>query len=105
MATIAVLGTGIMGAPMARNLAASGFTVRVWNRTIDKARPVPGHGVIVCGSPPDAACDADFVLTMLADVEAVVAVIDSADGPFTGTGSPVGLQIVPGRIDGTQRAA
>src|SRR3954454_1502042 len=105
MATIAVLGTGIMGAPMARSLAASGFTVRVWNRTIDKARPLADHGVIVCGSPHDAACDADFVLTMLADVEAVVAVIESADGPFTGTGSPVWLQMSTVGIDGTQRLA
>ena len=34
---VAVLGTGIMGAPMARNLLKAGFPVRVWNRTPDKA--------------------------------------------------------------------
>ena len=36
-ATVAVLGTGIMGAAMARNLLAAGMEVRVWNRTREKA--------------------------------------------------------------------
>ena len=40
MATIAVLGTGVMGAPMARNLARAGHEVRAWNRSPDKAAPV-----------------------------------------------------------------
>ena len=35
--TVAVLGTGTMGAPIARNLIRAGFEVRVWNRTPDKA--------------------------------------------------------------------
>src|SRR3954452_1497209 len=103
MTTIAVLGTGIMGAPMARNLATSGFAVRAWNRTIDKAKPLAERGVVVCESAQDAARDADFVLTMLADIEAVVSVIDGADGPFTGAGSPVWLQMSTVGIDGTQR--
>ena len=34
---VAVLGTGIMGAPMARNLLKAGFQVPVWDRTPDKA--------------------------------------------------------------------
>jgi 3-hydroxyisobutyrate dehydrogenase-like beta-hydroxyacid dehydrogenase len=36
-ATVTVLGTGIMGAAMARNLLAAGMEVRVWNRTREKA--------------------------------------------------------------------
>jgi 3-hydroxyisobutyrate dehydrogenase len=101
MATIAVLGTGIMGAPMARNLAASGFTVRVWNRTIDKAQPLAEDGAVICTSPREAADGADFVLTMLADIDAVASVVDSGDGPFTGDTSPVWLQMSTVGIDGT----
>ena len=41
---VAVLGTGIMGAPMARNLLKAGFQVRVWNRTPEKARLLPADG-------------------------------------------------------------
>ena len=40
MTTVAVLGTGYMGAPMARNIAAAGHDVRVWNRTRSKAEPL-----------------------------------------------------------------
>jgi len=38
--TVAVIGTGIMGAPMAANLASSGLDVRVWNRSREKAEPL-----------------------------------------------------------------
>jgi 3-hydroxyisobutyrate dehydrogenase-like beta-hydroxyacid dehydrogenase len=41
---VAVLGTGIMGTPMARNLLNSGFQVRVWNRTPEKARVLGADG-------------------------------------------------------------
>ena len=37
MGRVAVLGTGIMGGPMARNLLRAGHEVTVWNRTIEKA--------------------------------------------------------------------
>ena len=70
--TVAVLGTGIMGAAMARNLARSGHAVRVWNRTRAKAEPLAAeHGVQVCDTPADAVRNADVVLTMLYDGDAV----------------------------------
>ncbi|WP_330289273.1 NAD(P)-dependent oxidoreductase [Streptomyces sp. NBC_00576] len=70
--TVAVLGTGIMGAAMARNLARSGHAVRVWNRTRAKAEPLAAeNGVQVCDTPADAVRDADVVLTMLYDGDAV----------------------------------
>lgn len=69
--TVAVLGTGIMGAPMARNLARAGFTVRAWNRTRQKSEPLANDGITVCDSPAQAATGADFVLTMVADGDAV----------------------------------
>ena len=68
---VAVLGTGIMGAAMARNLLSEGMEVRVWNRSREKAEPLKEDGAEVTGSPADAARGADFLLTMLADAEAV----------------------------------
>lgn len=65
---VAVLGTGIMGGPMARNLAAAGHEVRVWNRTRAKAE---GLGAEVAGSPAEAVGGAEVVLTMLTDGRAV----------------------------------
>jgi 3-hydroxyisobutyrate dehydrogenase len=68
---IAVLGTGRMGAPIARNLLAAGFGVAVWNRTPGRARELASAGARLAASPADAAGSADVVLTMLADGDAV----------------------------------
>jgi 3-hydroxyisobutyrate dehydrogenase len=76
--TVAVLGTGTMGAPMARSLATAGFPVRVWNRSRDKAESLAGDGITVAGSPADAAAGADVLITMLYDVASVAAVAPEA---------------------------
>jgi 3-hydroxyisobutyrate dehydrogenase len=70
---VAWIGTGLMGAPMARNLADAGHEVRVWNRTAAKAE---GLGAHVAGSPAEAVDGADVVVTMLADGPAVAAAME-----------------------------
>ena len=75
---VAVLGTGIMGAPMARNLLKAGFQVRVWNRTPDKARVLAADGADLAETPDDAVREAAFVITMLTDTNAVLAVMGQA---------------------------
>ena len=69
--SIAFLGTGLMGLPMAANLAKSGFGVRAWNRTREKAEPLAALGASVHNSAADAVKGADFVITMLTDGPAV----------------------------------
>jgi 3-hydroxyisobutyrate dehydrogenase len=78
MACIAVLGTGLMGAPMARNLARAGHEVRAWNRSPEKAAPLREDGIEVSETPAAAAADAEVVMTMLADADAVLAVAREA---------------------------
>lgn len=78
--TVAVLGTGVMGFPMARNLAIAGYTVRAWNRSIDKAAPLTEHGVTVSDAVADAVTGADVVVTMLLDADAVLDVMRQAGG-------------------------
>src|ERR1700729_60438 len=75
---VAVLGTGIMGAPMARTLLRAGFQVRVWNRTADKARVLAADGADLAETPPDAVREAAFVITMLTDTTAVLAMMGQA---------------------------
>jgi 3-hydroxyisobutyrate dehydrogenase len=70
-ATVAVLGTGTMGTPIARRLLEAGFSVRVWNRTQARARPLAADGAKVTMSPSEAADGAGVVLTMLSDGAAV----------------------------------
>jgi NAD binding domain of 6-phosphogluconate dehydrogenase len=75
---VAVLDTGIMGAPMACNLLKAGFQVRVWNRTTDKARVLAAEGAELGETPADAVRAAAFVITMLTDTAAVLAVMGQA---------------------------
>ena len=73
---VAVLGTGIMGAPMARNLAAAGHDVRAWNRSPEKAEGI--DGVEAVREIGEAVRGADAVVTMLSDAGAVEAVVREA---------------------------
>lgn len=82
--TVGFLGLGAMGAPMAANLVAAGFAVRVWNRSPGKASAVVGAAI--AGTPRDAAAGADVVITMLADDVAVEAVSYGPDGLLAGLG-------------------
>jgi 3-hydroxyisobutyrate dehydrogenase len=75
MTKVAVLGTGIMGAGMARSMGRAGLDVIVWNRTADKAA---GLGLPVADDPASAVRDADVVVTMLFDFESVAHVMTEA---------------------------
>src|SRR4051794_2174602 len=72
---VAVLGTGTMGGPMARNIAAAGIDVRVWNRTREHAEET---GLEVAGTPAEAVDGADVMVTMLADGDIVADVAEQA---------------------------
>ncbi|MEU5883374.1 NAD(P)-dependent oxidoreductase [Spirillospora sp. NPDC047279] len=78
MPTVALLGTGIMGAAMGRNLLRSGLQVRAWNRTRAKADALEADGATVTGSPAEAADGADVVITMLNDGPGVLAAMSGA---------------------------
>ena len=73
---IAFLGTGLMGAPMVRNLLGAGFHVTAWNRSIDKAEALVTNGAQVAASPAVAAGNADIVISMVSDGPAVRALLD-----------------------------
>lgn len=68
---LAFIGAGNMGSPMARNLLRAGHHVTVFNRTPAHAEPLRQEGAALAESPADAARDADFLITMLADDSAV----------------------------------
>lgn len=68
---VTVLGTGLMGAPMVKNLLNAGLNVSVWNRTREKAEALEPLGAAVFDTPQEAVANADFVITMLSDGSAV----------------------------------
>lgn len=85
--TIAVLGAGgVMGLPIARNLARAGFEVRAWNRSREKTEPLTDDGVEVVASPAEAAEGAGVVLTILSDAEAVIGVMAGTGGTLSAMG-------------------
>jgi 3-hydroxyisobutyrate dehydrogenase len=80
--TVAVLGTGTMGGPMARNIAKAGMAVRAWNRTPDKAKAIEEAEAFPTAG--EAAEGADIVVTMLADGSAVEDTMTGDDGALAG---------------------
>ena len=73
---IAFLGTGLMGAPMVRNLLKAGFAVTAWNRSRDKAEALVADGATVADTVADAVRSADIIITMVSDGKAVGALIE-----------------------------
>ncbi|HSK99889.1 MAG TPA: NAD(P)-dependent oxidoreductase [Rubrobacteraceae bacterium] len=101
-ATVAVLGTGIMGAAMARNLLAAGMGVRAWNRTRERAERLAGDGATVTVSPAEAAEGADFLITMLSDAAAVEGAVEEGVLPALAEGG-VWLQTSTVGVEGNAR--
>ena len=73
---LAFLGTGLMGAGFVRRMRANGHTVRVWNRSPDKARALEAHGARAFESAADAVRGAGRIHLSLADDASVDAVLE-----------------------------
>ena len=84
----AFLGLGIMGAPMAANLAREGIEVVAWNRTVEKAQALAAEheNVTVAGTPAEAAAAAGAVITMVPDAPQVEEVLLGQYGAAEGLG-------------------
>jgi 3-hydroxyisobutyrate dehydrogenase len=76
---VAVIGTGIMGSAMARNLTAAGLPVTVWDRSAAATRSLAGAGAAVASSAAEAVTGADVVITMLPTASIVNSVIFGED--------------------------
>lgn len=79
---LALIGTGLMGAPMARNLLAAGHPLRVWNRTASKAEALAAHGATACATPAEAVAGAGVVISMLSAGPAARAVQEEVGDGF-----------------------
>lgn len=75
---VAILGTGIIGAAVARNLARKGFAVRAWNRSAEKAQALAADGVTPFDNAADAVRGATIIVTVLKDGPAVDEAMNAA---------------------------
>ena len=86
MATVAVVGLGAMGSRIARRLADAGNELAVWNRDPVKTEPFVAAGVVAASSPADAARQAEAVITMVSNPQALVDVTEGPEGVVAGVG-------------------
>jgi len=86
---VGFLGLGVMGQPMALNLARAGTPLVVWNRTPARCEPLRDAGATVAASPAELFAAARTVLMMLAD--------DAAIDEVLGRGTPAFVERVAGR--------
>jgi 3-hydroxyisobutyrate dehydrogenase len=80
MATVAFLGTGLLGSGMVERMLQQGTTVVVWNRTMSKARALEAHGATVAATPADAVAGAERVHMTLPDDAVVDQIVDAVRG-------------------------
>ena len=78
--TVGFIGLGIMGQPMAQNVARGGFQLTVFNRTSEKAAPLADAGATLAETPKAVAQASDVIILMLAGPEAIDAVLEGPDG-------------------------
>ena len=103
--TIAFLGTGRMGGPMAANLARAGFEVRVWDRTASHAAALIVDGAAAAASPAEAVKGAGIVITMLADGPATEQAAAGPDGFLAAARDVIWVQMGTVGIGWTARLA
>ena len=104
--TVAVLGLGIMGEPMARNLLRGGYAVKVWNRTPARAEGLVREGAKRADTPAEASREARFTVVMVADPPALDAVLEGESGALTGLAAGSSLiNMGTQRIDQIERLA
>ena len=87
MERVGLIGLGIMGAPMARNLLKAGFPLTVWNRTRAKADALRKDGAKTAATPRDLAREVDVLVVMVTNSPDVEAVLFGKDGAAEGARS------------------
>jgi 2-hydroxy-3-oxopropionate reductase len=76
---IGFIGIGLMGFPMAKNLLNSGYKLKAFNRSQDKAEKLKNFGAVISTSIKDAVTNSDIIITMLTDDTAVEKVMGNEE--------------------------
>jgi 3-hydroxyisobutyrate dehydrogenase-like beta-hydroxyacid dehydrogenase len=82
--TVGLIGLGLMGKPMGRNLLKAGFPLVVWNRSAVKAEELVREGAKLAANPREVAALADVLITIVSDPPAVEKILWGADGALAG---------------------
>src|SRR5271156_3504794 len=82
--TVGVIGLGLRGKPMGRNLLKAGFPLVVWNRTAARADELVSEGAKLGANPRETAAAADVLITIVSDPPALEEVLWGAQGAMQG---------------------
>jgi len=82
--TVGLIGLGLMGKPMARNLLKAGFPLVVWNRSSAKADDLVREGAKLGANPRDTAARADVLITIVSDPPALEEILFGPGGAMEG---------------------
>ncbi|HVA18481.1 MAG TPA: NAD(P)-dependent oxidoreductase [Candidatus Dormibacteraeota bacterium] len=81
---VGLIGLGLMGLPMGRNLLKSGFPLTVWNRTRPKTEALEKEGAKVADSPREVTAASDVTFTIVSDPPALEQVLWGEQGALAG---------------------
>jgi 2-hydroxy-3-oxopropionate reductase len=81
---VGLVGLGLMGKPMGRNLLKAGFPLVVWNRTKERATDLVSEGAKFASSPRDTAAQSEVLITIVSDPAAVEQVLWGENGALSG---------------------
>ncbi|MGA7779546.1 MAG: NAD(P)-dependent oxidoreductase [Paraburkholderia sp.] len=80
---IGFIGLGVMGQPMALNLARAGTRLVVWNRSAERSEALRAAGAVVAASPSDVFRQTRVVIVMLADGDAIDTILARGTPQFS----------------------
>ena len=78
--TVGLIGLGLMGKPMGRNLLKAGFPLVIWNRTKERADDLVREGAKFAANPREVASQADVLITIVSDPPAVEQILWGQNG-------------------------
>lgn len=81
---VGFVGLGLMGRPMAQRILDAGYQLTVFNRTVEKARPLVDAGASLAASPSEVAATSDVTITIVTDTPDVVQVVSGEEGLLAG---------------------
>lgn len=82
--TVGLIGLGLMGKPMGRNLLKAGFPLVVWNRTSSRADDLVREGARLASNPREVASQSDVLITIVSDPPALEEVLNGPKGALDG---------------------
>src|SRR5438045_1241707 len=89
---IAIIGMGLMGRPMSKNILKAGFALVGYNRTTTKPEEWENLGATVADTPSELATQSDVIITMVTAADDVRGILFGKDGVVHGAGK--GLTVV-----------